>query len=542
METYPIWKTTFWETEERRVEYRIMHGGEEIHRATAVLAPDEDTLLINLNKPCQNYIDCSIAGALPPTSAATVIPTPGYGEFSLQVLNESTGSWVETFSFAFVNDWSYFDRPSEGAMNAPINGHAAPGQYIPYTHVVTGETSEIICYTEEYVGPPYFIFSDADYTEVSYGTTAYTISWSTSYEEIKYEFNGATAITSESGITVTFPENTGDTDTTYTFYAYTTEGELVGTFHLVHKFHDYSLEYLTVEFIGNSGRMSVRRACDETEHLYYSSDEGVTWNEIGTRSGDDVSLNLGKRTLFKGDRGNFKVLAVQGSHNVYGNIMSLEYGDNFVGKTTLQPGNHNHGYYMNMYSGITSINDASNLVLPLENLPELCYEGMFSGCTNLVYGPKKLPAMNINSSCYHQMFAGCENLRKSMDILPAMVLYRGCYAGMFMKCIRLQSAPALPATALTLECYEAMFAECRWLTTAPDLPAPTLAERSYRQMFDYSGVNYIKCLATDISAPAATYLWFNTPPKSGTFVKAASMNSWPTGESGIPSGWTVENA
>lgn len=33
----------------------------------------------------------------------------------------------------------------------------------------------------------------------------------------------------------------------------------------------------------------------------------------------------------------------------------------------------------------------------------------------------------------------------------------------------------------------------------------------------------------------------NCPLSTGTFVKAASMNDWTTGENGIPEGWTVEN-
>ena len=49
-------------------------------------------------------------------------------------------------------------------------------------------------------------------------------------------------------------------------------------------------------------------------------------------------------------------------------------------------------------------------------------------------------------------------------------------------------------------------------------------------------------LATDISAENCLTGWVDSVAATGTFVKAASMTSLPTGASGIPSGWTVQNA
>lgn len=54
-------------------------------------------------------------------------------------------------------------------------------------------------------------------------------------------------------------------------------------------------------------------------------------------------------------------------------------------------------------------------------------------------------------------------------------------------------------------------------------------------------LNYIKCLATDISAASATTEWVSGVSSTGTFVKPAEMTSWPTGANGIPSEWTVQN-
>jgi hypothetical protein len=75
------------------------------------------------------------------------------------------------------------------------------------------------------------------------------------------------------------------------------------------------------------------------------------------------------------------------------------------------------------------------------------------------------------------------------------------------------------------------------------LPATTLAGGCYQSMFQKcTSLNYIKCLATDISATKCTYFWFRYGSSTGTFIKHPNMTSWTTGTSGIPSGWTVVDA
>lgn len=101
----------------------------------------------------------------------------------------------------------------------------------------------------------------------------------------------------------------------------------------------------------------------------------------------------------------------------------------------------------------------------------------------------------------------------------------------------------LPATTLRRSCYESMFLGCTSLTTAPVLPATTLDVSCYNCMFDgCTSLNYIKMLATDISAAYCLSGWVNGVAASGTFVKNASMTTLPTGDNGIPSGWTVVDA
>lgn len=121
--------------------------------------------------------------------------------------------------------------------------------------------------------------------------------------------------------------------------------------------------------------------------------------------------------------------------------------------------------------------------------------------------------------------------------------YAFCY--MFFSCTGLTNAGNLlfPATGLTDYCYNNMFRACTSLTKAPELPAETLVSYAYNLMFSgCTNLNYIKCLATNISASNCTTNWLSSVASSGTFVKAASMTGWTTGVSGIPNNWTVKDA
>ena len=103
----------------------------------------------------------------------------------------------------------------------------------------------------------------------------------------------------------------------------------------------------------------------------------------------------------------------------------------------------------------------------------------------------------------------------------------------------------LPATTLAKDCYRQMFYACTSLTTAPELPAPELVEACYNRMFlNCFSLNSVTCLATDISAPSCVFNWLQYAGSDVTGTKtfnAVSTAEWPTGNSGIPSGWTRQN-
>ena len=195
-----------------------------------------------------------------------------------------------------------------------------------------------------------------------------------------------------------------------------------------------------------------------------------------------------------------------------------------------------NGCYIGMFSGCTSLTTAP--ALPATTLDEECYKEMFSNCTGLTT-PPALPATTMAHNCYAAMFYGCTGLTTA-PALPATALAEGCYISMFENCTNLGVAPALPATSLENECYRSMFTGCTDLISAPVLPATTLVTSCYSRMFkDCTNLNYVKSLATNISAEYCTDRWLEGVASSGTFVKA-SGTSWTTGISGIPSGWTVQ--
>ena len=207
MDIFPIWKSTFYETETDRVKFRIMKWGtDEICRATAVRLPDDELLRIGLNKPCQNYLDSNID-----VSATGTTSSNAYAEFSLQIWNESNSQWFNAYEFAFVNDWSYSEHEDTGSFSEPINGHAAPGQLIPYTICSTSTTQETICY-DEYDFNAYLVVNPATITfDQTGGTATITIFANANWTITQYgnlvSLSQTTGTSGTTTISVHCPEN-----------------------------------------------------------------------------------------------------------------------------------------------------------------------------------------------------------------------------------------------------------------------------------------------------------------------------------------------
>lgn len=333
---------------------------------------------------------------------------------------------------------------------------------------------------------------------------------------------------------------------------------------------DYSKEYLTIESLADNNTISFNKnGSAETKIIYWSSDK-TTWNSVSTADSDTTLKTLinNEKIYIKGSNNNYassssvyNYFNSNAEFNISGNIMSLIYGDNFIGQTTLPSSSYIFGCIFRN----SKVVDVSNLILPATTLASYCYYRIFNGCTSLTAAPE-LPATTLVDYCYAYMFEGCSSLTTAPELpattlangcymsmfaatkittapeLPVTTLADSCYRNMFYGCTLLRYPPTLNATTLNYRCYQHMFYGCTSLTTAPELPATTLAQYCYGYMFQgCSSLSYIKCLATNISASMSHTNWLSNVSATGTFVKQTSMTSWPSGASGIPSGWTVVN-
>lgn len=151
--------------------------------------------------------------------------------------------------------------------------------------------------------------------------------------------------------------------------------------------------------------------------------------------------------------------------------------------------------------------------------------------------------INCSSDCY--VYGNVMSLLTEDYQTATEITQDSAFAGLFFNNSHIKKHPSknivLPATTLAESCYCQMFPFCTSLTQAPVLPATTLAEGCYFQMFyGCTSLNKVTCLATDLSAAGCTFEWLYGVASSGTFTKASGTD-WSSGESGIPSGWTIKN-
>ena len=252
---------------------------------------------------------------------------------------------------------------------------------------------------------------------------------------------------------------------------------------------DYSQIPLTFEILSD-GNISWLSKFDVDVTIEYSKNGGA-WTSITSSNsggGDDSSSSSPDSSGSGGGGTTGTLIPV-----VTGDIVQFRGTDHLNGNATFQTTTAQINVYGNINSLITTgyATNPESVVLSINE-----YSSLFA-----VGDGESFPAVNVISA---------ENL-------------------------------VLPSTTLANYCYQSMFYGCTSLTTAPELPAPTVAEEGcYANMFyGCSSLNYIKCLATDISGYGCTDYWVDGVASTGTFVKASSMTDWTTGRNGIPSGWTV---
>lgn len=284
------------------------------------------------------------------------------------------------------------------------------------------------------------------------------------------------------------------------------------------KSHDYAKDYFTIESLEDNNEIWATN--NDSQHnimvIWFSTDNGSTWQYESISSSTTLTtLNTNEKLLlYAGGTaygGYYSSIFFGKRANIYGNIMSLVYGTNFINQTSI-PSNIT---LSNLFNGNSKLVSAENLVLPAITLTnQLCYQRIFKDCTSLQTAPKIFPATTLSTQCYYEAFANCTSLQ-TPPILPATSLAEGCYLSMMAGCTSLRTAPILPATRLVATCYASLFDGC-------------------------SNLKSITCYATDRSATDCLRTWVRNVSSTGTFYKSANL-TYPTGAYGIPSGWTIQN-
>lgn len=240
--------------------------------------------------------------------------------------------------------------------------------------------------------------------------------------------------------------------------------------------HDYSKDYLTLNILtGGTIMWKKHNRQSPSVTISYSINNG-NWVDITSdysTSAPTISVNAGDKVRIKGNNNTYCATGTttgattkdcynsfsgdtNARYNVYGNIMSLIYGDNFIGNNEFP---------------------------------------------------------DTNGWSFKSLFEGCKNVVSAKNLI-------------------------LPPTTLYMSSFRALFSKATNLVEGPELLAPTLAPACYSYIFGTTKITYVKCLATDISAAGCLSSWLTGVPSGGTLVKKAGV-VYPSGASGIPSGWTV---
>lgn len=254
-----------------------------------------------------------------------------------------------------------------------------------------------------YVGAQKLVF-DVDKDNISFedtgGSTTITITANEKWTMTKPEWITASQTSGSSTATITLSVSASETERTGDIVIAC--GGKTKTISVVQA-QDYSKMYLTIEAL-EDGVYNVTG----NKNIYYYSINGGEWvaTQRDTYDPTPITLQTGDVVRFKGYHSGQELFwRTSKKFNIYGNLMSLVYLDDFIGKTSYYSSGNNF-YGLCFQSGVV---DAGNLVLPVLNLYTRDYSNMFNGCTSLTAAPE-LPATTIDSDTYREMFNGCTKL------------------------------------------------------------------------------------------------------------------------------------
>lgn len=219
---------------------------------------------------------------------------------------------------------------------------------------------------------------------------------------------------------------------------------------------DYSVIPFTVRAVDGGASVWLGKINpDNGKTIYIDIKYSINGGEwVNTTSKNTIKLNRNDRVsiiatdadfcTIRGDKRWEGTQEIRALSDISGNIMSLIYGDDFIGKTVWTQRsrfNASDGFFSH-----SEIRNAKNLILPATTLSKNAYKNMFSHCLGLVSAPE-LPASRLVKGCYVGMFYMCEALN-----------YIKCYATgvesntLIEDC--LEGWTLFTSPSGTFECYE----------------------------------------------------------------------------------------
>ena len=283
--------------------------------------------------------------------------------------------------------------------------------------------------------------------------------------------------------------------------------------------------YFYVEDIsGSSNTLTITKVGSAPVFEVFKSTDRTNWTSMGTTSATiTATIPANSKLYLKATTNqwgsgewNYANIKASGNHNVGGNSMSLFYGDNFAGKTTF-PNNSSYAL-VKLFNGDNKLVNANKLELPATTLTTGCCLSMFENCTALTTAPAVLAGTSVPVVAYYCMFKGCTALTTAPDILATAVSGNNACQQMFYGCTALTTAPTL--LIKELKTYN------------------NLCKEMFRGCIS---LNNITVYFNDVSGYDCLSFWVTGVAATGDFYNLGTA-SLPSGQHGIPSGWTVHTS
>lgn len=127
----PVYKDTFYTTTAASLNYKIVFNNETIFTGRAVRMPNQDSISINVNKICQDYLHQSLNTIL--TGGTTETNTYAAGTFYLKDSNNNT---LQDYKFIHCYDYDFTWTGTTGiTLSNPISDTYAPGMKVLTTRI-----------------------------------------------------------------------------------------------------------------------------------------------------------------------------------------------------------------------------------------------------------------------------------------------------------------------------------------------------------------------------------------------------------------------